>query len=81
MIDTILGFLYFLFTFLMLPYGYNCFLMVFFSRRYKEPNLNNVKNHNMVTIQLPVYNEKHVVKRLIESICSNCPIPSVFLYR
>jgi cellulose synthase/poly-beta-1,6-N-acetylglucosamine synthase-like glycosyltransferase len=69
LIDAILVFLYFLFTFLMLPYGYNCFIMVYFSRKYKEPNLNIVKNHNIVTIQLPIYNEKHVVERLIDAIC------------
>lgn len=63
-------FLYFLFSFLMLPYGYNCILMVLFSKRYAEPNPNIVGNHNMVTIQLPIYNEKHVVQRLIDSICA-----------
>ncbi len=70
LIETVLVALYFLFTFLMLPYGYNCFIMVLYSRRYKGPNPNIVRNHNMVTIQLPVYNEKHVVERLIEAICN-----------
>jgi len=68
LIETILVFLYFLFTLLMLPYGYNCFLMVMYSRKYRQINPNIVQNYSLVTIQLPVYNEKHVVERLIEAI-------------
>ncbi len=70
MIDTILVYLYFIFAFLMLPYGYNCLFLVLKSREYRAPNTNSVKNHNLVTIQLPIYNEKHVVERLIDSVCA-----------
>ena len=68
LIDTVLVLFYFFFSLLILPYGWNCFLMVIYSRKYRGPNPTIVKNHSMVTIQLPVYNEKHVVERLIGAI-------------
>ena len=69
MIETICVFLYFTFTLLLIPYGYNCFYMVWFSRKYRAPSAERVKNHPIVTVQLPIYNEKHVVARLIKSVC------------
>jgi cellulose synthase/poly-beta-1,6-N-acetylglucosamine synthase-like glycosyltransferase len=69
MIESILVFLYFTFTLLLIPYGYNCFFMVWFSRKYRAPAYEDVKNHALVTVQLPIYNEKNVVERLIDSVC------------
>ncbi len=69
MIESILVALYFTFTLLLIPYGYNCFYMVYFSHKYRPPHHEDVKNHAFVTVQLPVYNEKNVVERLIESVC------------
>jgi cellulose synthase/poly-beta-1,6-N-acetylglucosamine synthase-like glycosyltransferase len=69
MVETILVFLYFAFTLLLVPYGYNCFYMVYFSRKYRAPEFVGVKNHAFVTVQLPIYNEKYVVERLIDSVC------------
>ncbi len=73
MVDTIVEWvlvvLYFTFTLLLIPYGYNCFYMVYFSQKYKPPRYEAVKNHAFVTVQLPVYNEKNVVERLINSVC------------
>lgn len=68
-ITEILVILYFLFNFLLLPYGYNCFFMVLSSLQYKTPKFVPVKNQSLVTVQLPIYNEKHVADRLINSVC------------
>jgi cellulose synthase/poly-beta-1,6-N-acetylglucosamine synthase-like glycosyltransferase len=70
MLDQIFVALYFLFNALLLPYGYNCFFMVFAAQRYMNSPAKPVANHPIVTIQLPVYNEKYVVTRLIESVCA-----------
>ena len=37
----------------------------------KEPktSVSKLENHPLVTVQLPVYNEKYVVKRLIDAVC------------
>ena len=69
MVESILVFLYFTFTLLLIPYGYNCFYMVWFSHKYRAPVFESLKNHAFVTVQLPVYNEKYVVERLIDSVC------------
>jgi cellulose synthase/poly-beta-1,6-N-acetylglucosamine synthase-like glycosyltransferase len=63
-------------------YGMNCYLLMIFYR-LKRPNALkqheeikknfyrnfSYKNWPTVTIQLPIYNERYVVKRLIESVC------------
>ena len=55
---------------LLLPYGYNCFYMVYASRRYRPKEITRLTNHPVVTIQLPVYNERYVVTRLIDAVLS-----------
>jgi cellulose synthase/poly-beta-1,6-N-acetylglucosamine synthase-like glycosyltransferase len=60
--------LYFIFSLLLLPYGYNLFYLLYMSRRYKWSNPDPVKNHKHVTVQLPVYNEKFVAERLIDYV-------------
>lgn len=54
-------------------YGiHRIFLLLQFLRERKkcsEEILPIIKNHPYVTIQLPIYNEKFVVKRLIDAIC------------
>jgi len=63
-------------------YGMNCYLLMFFyflkspaalrkHQAIKEKFFRNVpqKDWPQVTIQLPVYNERYVVKRLIQSVC------------
>lgn len=62
--------LYVLFSLLLLPYGYNCFIMVYGSRKYKMKKNGSISNHPIVTVQLPVYNERYVVSRLIKSVCA-----------
>ena len=67
--ETILVALYFTFTLLLIPYAYNCFYMVWFSHKYQSPKYEGIKNHSIVTVQLPIFNEKNVVERLINSVC------------
>ncbi|MGQ9679779.1 MAG: glycosyltransferase family 2 protein [Candidatus Bathyarchaeia archaeon] len=70
MIDQVLALLYFIFSVLLLPYGYNCFLMVYGARIYKSESLNPIENHPKVTVQLPVYNERLVISRLMRAVCA-----------
>ena len=60
--------LYILLSLLLLPYGYNCIFLVFASRRYKTRKTKKRNSTPQVTIQLPLYNERYVTKRLIESV-------------
>ena len=63
-------------------YGMNCYLLMIFYRlrrpqalrRYAEIKKRfyrkySIKNWPRVTIQLPIYNERYVVERLIKSVC------------
>jgi len=63
-------------------YGMNCYLLMIFyhlkrpkaHRQHEEVKKKFYRNFSCedwptVTIQLPIYNERYVVKRLIESIC------------
>ncbi|MBT8370943.1 MAG: glycosyltransferase family 2 protein [Deltaproteobacteria bacterium] len=63
-------------------YGVNCyFLMIFYRlnrpralRQHKEINLDFYRHHSLedwprITIQLPIFNERYVVERLIKSVC------------
>lgn len=70
MIERTLVLLYVLFSLLLLPYGYNCFFMVYGSKKYKTKKNDAISNHPIVTVQLPVYNERYVVSRLIKSVCT-----------
>lgn len=70
MIEQILVLFYILFSILLLPYGYNCFFMVYASNKYKMKKSASIKNHPVVTVQLPVYNERYVVSRLIRAVCA-----------
>ena len=70
MIKTALANLYFLLTLFLLPFGYNCLYLVYCSRKY-TPRIQLQSNHKpVVSIQLPIYNERYVFPRLIESITS-----------
>jgi len=70
LIERTLVLLYVLFSLLLLPYGYNCFIMVYGSSKYKTKKNGSILNHPTVTVQLPVYNERYVVSRLIKSVCT-----------
>jgi len=62
--------LYILSSLLLLPYGYNCLFLVYASRKYKARKPKKIHNVPYVTIQLPLYNERYVARRLIESVGS-----------
>jgi cellulose synthase/poly-beta-1,6-N-acetylglucosamine synthase-like glycosyltransferase len=70
LIEEILSNLYLLFAFLLLPYGYNCFYMVCASFKYKPQKPRRLENHPIVTIQLPIFNERYVVSRLLNAVSS-----------
>ena len=55
---------------LLLPYGYNCLYLVYAARKYKTRKPKKIHNAPFVTIQLPLYNERYVARRLIKSIGS-----------
>jgi cellulose synthase/poly-beta-1,6-N-acetylglucosamine synthase-like glycosyltransferase len=63
-------------------YGMNCYLLMIFYRLRRPRALqrhaeiiksfyeqHSIKNWPRVTIQLPIYNERYVVERLIKSVC------------
>lgn len=60
--------IYVICSLLLLPYGYNCLFLVFAARKYKALKTKNTHDTPCVTIQLPLYNEKYVARRLIESV-------------
>ena len=71
MIDILLMILYALFSFSLLLYGLNCLLMIYASNKYKSVDIKEgISNYPYVTVQLPIYNERYVVHRLIEAVCS-----------
>ncbi|MDQ1280500.1 MAG: hypothetical protein QG670_1763 [Thermoproteota archaeon] len=58
-------------TLMFFIYGYNCFYLIGASRGYKIPKRDlPVNERPPVAVHLPVYNEKYVVGRLLES-CTN----------
>jgi cellulose synthase/poly-beta-1,6-N-acetylglucosamine synthase-like glycosyltransferase len=63
-------------------YGMNCYLLMIYYRLKRPKALrqhaeikknfyehSSIKNWPRVTIQLPIFNERYVVERLIESVC------------
>jgi cellulose synthase/poly-beta-1,6-N-acetylglucosamine synthase-like glycosyltransferase len=52
-------------TFLFFLYGFNEYYLLIASRRYKPPKIREVQELPPVSIQIPIYNEKYVVKRVI----------------
>jgi len=66
-----IGFLSFslILTFFFFVYGFNHYYLLIAARRYKSPKLPPVspKYKPRVTIHLPIYNEKYVVRRLVEA--------------
>ena len=64
-------------------YGTNCYLMLFLFSRHRLDGLREyraalrrfrrspwVKEPPTVTVQLPIYNERYVIQRLLEAVCS-----------
>ncbi len=81
-IQTIILAVYLLALLCLLVYGLNCYILMVFYRRNHPKEMQRQaelkksfqrdlidKGWPRVTIQLPIYNERYVVKRLIMSIC------------
>lgn len=62
--------IYLIILFLILPFGYNCFYLIYCSGKYTPYISKHLGGPQMVTIQLPIYNEKYVITRLLASIAS-----------
>ncbi len=68
MLQQILLSLSYILTFFFFIYGYNCYNLLFAARKYKSPdNPESCSLRPPVVIQLPIYNEKYVVRRLVEA--------------
>ena len=76
---TLLLLLYFFSLFFLFLYGINCYVMIFLHRRARDRMLRHddevwkawhVPDHQLprVTVQLPIYNERYVIQRLIETV-------------
>lgn len=78
-LEALLLLVYFGALFFLFLYGINCYIMIFLHRREKERNLEQddavwrggrIAHEDLpqVTVQLPIYNERYVIQRLIESV-------------
>ncbi len=55
-------------TILFFTYGYNHYYLLLEAKRYREPKLKGTSNPRpRVSVQLPIYNEKYVVPRLLSA--------------
>ncbi len=45
------------------------FHLIFSARKYRNSSTKKLDDYPVVTVQLPIYNERYVVKRLLESVC------------
>ena len=66
MFNLFIGIISLLVTFAFFPYGYNYFYLLLVSKRYKTIQPESDEKPT-VAIQLPIYNEKYVVDRLVDS--------------
>ena len=66
MFDLYVGIISLIVTFSFFPYGYNYFYLLLASKRYRiiQPKYTGKPT---IAIQLPIYNEKYVVSRLVDS--------------
>jgi len=62
--------IYLIILFLILPFGYNCFYLIYCSWKYNPQIRKHLEYSQIVTVQLPIYNEKYVITRLLSSIAS-----------
>lgn len=71
MLDEIVLFAYIICLSIILVFGSHGFIMIFYHHKYRKNNpVPKDRDFNdIVTIQLPMYNEMYVVERLINSVC------------
>lgn len=70
--DEIVLISYFVSLSILFVFGCHGFIMIFYHRKYKEQTpvpKQDTFPEEMVTIQLPLFNELYVVERLIDSVC------------
>src|SRR3989339_2078345 len=69
--DEIVLFAYIISLSIILVFGSHGFIMMFYHHKYRKniPRPGADKEEELVTIQLPLYNEMYVVERLIDSVC------------
>ncbi|PIW70211.1 MAG: glycosyl transferase family 2 [Ignavibacteriales bacterium CG12_big_fil_rev_8_21_14_0_65_30_8] len=70
--DNFILTLYFMTLSVLFIFGSHGFIMLFYHRKYgdkKQKSDTKLNQNSTVTIQLPLYNELYVVKRLIDSVC------------
>lgn len=69
--DEIVLFAYIISLSIILVFGSHGFIMMFYHHKYRKniPKPGADKEEEIVTIQLPMYNEMYVVERLIDSVC------------
>jgi cellulose synthase/poly-beta-1,6-N-acetylglucosamine synthase-like glycosyltransferase len=71
--DTTILFLYFSSLMILFLFGSHGFIMIYYYLKYRDKKrstpqlLRSIANAPAVTIQLPVYNELYVVKRLLQA--------------
>ncbi len=71
LIDEIILITYILTMMVLLFFAMHGLVMLFYHKKYihKVPVAKNINLDKTVTIQLPLYNEKYVAERLIDSVC------------
>lgn len=70
--DNLILISYFITLSVLFIFGSHGFIMLYYHRKYgnkKQKSDDQLNKNAFVTIQLPIYNELYVVKRLIDSIC------------
>lgn len=70
--DDIVLISYFLSLSILFIFGLHGFIMIYYYNKYKDVSHKqpeDEKINSMVTIQLPLFNEKYVVERLIDAVC------------
>ncbi len=76
MIETIVLVTYFVLILIMGFYSTHAYLLLYLYLKDKRNQKNNskktprLKEYPIVTVQLPLYNEKYVIERLISSVCA-----------
>ena len=69
--DEIVLFAYIFSLTILLLFGSHGFIMMFYHYKYmkNKPKSKPLEDLEMVTIQLPLYNELYVIERLINAVC------------
>ena len=70
MLKGLLFFAYVLFSWTLVIYGVNVYYLLIRSlRKHSIPKKIRFDNYPLITVQLPIYNEMYVARRLIEAVC------------